>query len=52
MDFLLSRGLWLVVAGEATYTPGHAKFVLENIGPVHSAARFGGSARLQLAWHF
>jgi hypothetical protein len=52
MDFLLARGLWLVVAGDATYTPGHARFVLENIGPVHTASRFGGSARLQLAWYF
>jgi hypothetical protein len=52
MDFLLARGLWLTVAGDATYTPGHAKFVLENVGPVHSAARFGATGRLALAWYF
>jgi hypothetical protein len=52
MDFLLARGLWLTVAGDATYTPGHARFVLDNVGPVHTAARVGGTARLQLAWYF
>jgi hypothetical protein len=52
MDFLLARGLRLVVAADATYTPGHARFTLDNVGEVHTASRFGGTTRLQLAWYF
>jgi hypothetical protein len=52
MDFRLTRELRLTGAVEAAYTPGRASFVLENVGEVHTAARIGGSARLQLVWYF
>lgn len=52
MEFRLTRALWLTVGVEGGYTAGTARFVLDNIGPVHSAARIGGSARLELASYF
>jgi hypothetical protein len=49
-DFLLTRSYRLTFALDASYTPGPASFVLNNVGHVHSVARFGGSARLQFAF--
>jgi hypothetical protein len=48
-DFLLARPYRLTFAVDADYTPGHASFVLDRIGRVHTATTFGGSARLQFS---
>jgi hypothetical protein len=51
LDFVVTRSVRLTFGIEAAYTPGRAHFVLENVGPVHTAASLGGSARLQLVWY-
>jgi hypothetical protein len=51
MEFRLTHALRLLAGVEADYTPGRARFVLDNIGQVHTASQLGGSARLELAWY-
>ena len=52
VDFSLTRAHRLRLGVDATYTPGNARFVLANVGPVHTAAKYGGVARLELGWYF
>jgi hypothetical protein len=51
VGFFFTRSHRLTLGIDGTYAPGHASFVLDNLGHVHTASRFGGSARIDLAWY-
>jgi hypothetical protein len=52
IDVALADAWRLYVAGEATYAFSEASFRLDNVGNVHRTPRFGGSARLGVAFFF
>jgi hypothetical protein len=52
IDVTIADAWRLYLAGEATYAFSEASFRLDNVGNVHRTARFGGSARLGVAWLF
>ncbi len=52
IDFSLNEALRLSLAAEATHTFGDANFRLDNLGNVHRTPRWGGSARVHVAWLF
>jgi hypothetical protein len=52
IDLPLGKALRLSMAADATYTFSEASFRLDNVGNVHRTPRWGGSARVHLAWLF
>jgi uncharacterized protein (DUF1810 family) len=52
LDFPLGEALRLSLAADATHTFSEATFRLDNIGTVHRTPRWGGSARVHVAWLF
>jgi hypothetical protein len=52
LDVRLSPILHLLVDVDATYTPGRASFVLDNVGRVYTARHYGMNGRLGLAAQF
>jgi hypothetical protein len=52
VDLPLGEGLRISLAAEATHTFSEANFRLDNVGNVHRTPRWGGSARLHVAWLF
>jgi hypothetical protein len=51
MGLFLTRAFRLTLGIDGTFAPGHASFVLDNFGHVHTASRLGGSARIELAFY-
>jgi len=52
VDLPLGEGLRISLAVEATHTFSEANFRLDNVGNVHRTPRWGGSARVHVAWLF
>lgn len=52
IGFFLSAVHRLGIASDVSYTPGHARFVLDNIGPVHQVEHIGASVRIDGTWYW
>lgn len=52
IDVPLGEALRLSLAADATHTFSEANFRLDNVGSVHRTPRWGGSARVHVAWLF
>jgi hypothetical protein len=51
VGFFFTRAFRLTLGVDGTLVPGHASFVLDNVGHVHTASLLGGSVRIELAFY-